>query len=701
MIIEIAEHARMSERGSSLLRLIQNNETPLLDLLVREAVQNSLDAALEGEGFVNVDFEIKDFEPTCLNSELEGITESLNKRFDGQKGKLLAIRDSNTTGLTGPMTYSDVKNNVFGNLLKLIYEISMPQIQEGSGGSWGLGKTVYFRMGIGLVIYYSRIINDEGTYASRLAACLVEDENRDDALILTNDETLRRGIAWWGQSDGNGKTMPLTNQVEIERILDFLNIQPYSENETGTTVIIPYIDEFVLLEGILPSINNGDTNIFSSVWWISNIQEYLKVSIQRWYAPRLMNDKYRYGRWLRSKINGEGISGDMILPLFKSIQALYNATPISADCNSPTNDTFDISIERIALRNVFEADTTAGYIAFTKLGREALKMHYPYNYSSPYLYINAFNYDQKENQPIILYTRKPGMVVGYETSGDWTEGLPKTTGDEFILGLFVANSTNMLKHTNAKMPLEEYLRKSELADHSSWNDGSFGDYRPNIVSKIRGQLKKKMLEKFGSNGTNIEAKRNFGLRKALADEFLPPEGFGIRSSSSNPDKRGGSTNAGNVSRGFNLQIIGEPTRVHNSVQLNFEITCGKKEQDFIIQLCIKTESSLIFADSWESDEGVGKAFPINIDRFEILKYHTGRQSPPFIPKLLALDDDRHTITDNGISLDMTMSHKYKVPYSVLIHIPQKSGYTLQGRICISCKDARVQPAISMVLPKGD
>ena len=44
MRIEIAEHVRMSESGSSLLRLIQNNETCRLDLLVREAVQNSLDA---------------------------------------------------------------------------------------------------------------------------------------------------------------------------------------------------------------------------------------------------------------------------------------------------------------------------------------------------------------------------------------------------------------------------------------------------------------------------------------------------------------------------------------------------------------------------------------------------------------------------------------------------------------------------------
>ena len=45
MRIESAEHGRMTESGSSLLRLIQNQDIPLLDLLVRESVQNSLDAA--------------------------------------------------------------------------------------------------------------------------------------------------------------------------------------------------------------------------------------------------------------------------------------------------------------------------------------------------------------------------------------------------------------------------------------------------------------------------------------------------------------------------------------------------------------------------------------------------------------------------------------------------------------------------------
>ena len=61
MKIEIAEHGRMTESGSSLLRLIQNQSMPLLDLLVREAVQNSLDATNQEDPCVKVDISVKDF----------------------------------------------------------------------------------------------------------------------------------------------------------------------------------------------------------------------------------------------------------------------------------------------------------------------------------------------------------------------------------------------------------------------------------------------------------------------------------------------------------------------------------------------------------------------------------------------------------------------------------------------------------------
>ena len=127
MKIEIAEHERMSESGSSLLRLIQNQDIPLLDLLVRESIQNSLDAANKTANSVEVDLSVGEFESRKLNENLEKISDALNRKYPRQRCKYIAIRDSRTSGLTGPIRYSEVRANEFGNLLKLVYEICKPQ----------------------------------------------------------------------------------------------------------------------------------------------------------------------------------------------------------------------------------------------------------------------------------------------------------------------------------------------------------------------------------------------------------------------------------------------------------------------------------------------------------------------------------------------------------------------------------------------
>ena len=123
MQIEIAEPGRMIQTGSSLLRLIQNNNMPALDLLIRESIQNSLDARASNSRYVEMDFLTGHFRSEQLGKELDLLTQPLYKRYSNKECEFLAIRDSNTTGLTGVMDYKEVKNNDYGNLLKLVYEI--------------------------------------------------------------------------------------------------------------------------------------------------------------------------------------------------------------------------------------------------------------------------------------------------------------------------------------------------------------------------------------------------------------------------------------------------------------------------------------------------------------------------------------------------------------------------------------------------
>ena len=129
---------------------------------------------------MDVDIGIKDVNVTSFAKNLDGITERLIEKFGSSPQKAIYIEDSNTTGLTGSL---DFKHSPNGNVFKLIYGISMAQETPGAGGSWGLGKTVYFRVGIGLVVYYSHILNDSGKYEHRLAVTLVENEKLKDTII--------------------------------------------------------------------------------------------------------------------------------------------------------------------------------------------------------------------------------------------------------------------------------------------------------------------------------------------------------------------------------------------------------------------------------------------------------------------------------------------------------------------------------------
>lgn len=72
MKIEIAEPGRMTQTGSSLLKLIQNNDMPVLDLLVRESIQNSLDARKSDVKYVDVNYLTGAFDNHKLSAELEG-----------------------------------------------------------------------------------------------------------------------------------------------------------------------------------------------------------------------------------------------------------------------------------------------------------------------------------------------------------------------------------------------------------------------------------------------------------------------------------------------------------------------------------------------------------------------------------------------------------------------------------------------------
>ena len=90
--------------GSGALKALQNDNIPELDLLVREAIQNSSDAAInQPEDSCNINFTQGSFSSEAFNALLPDIGHILNRRYATATADYLEIRDYKTSGLTGPI----------------------------------------------------------------------------------------------------------------------------------------------------------------------------------------------------------------------------------------------------------------------------------------------------------------------------------------------------------------------------------------------------------------------------------------------------------------------------------------------------------------------------------------------------------------------------------------------------------------------
>lgn len=669
MRIEIAKHERMSQSGSSLYRLIQNNNMPILDLLARESIQNSLDAASENQKFVAVQFLCGTFSSLELSETLEGISDRLSSRFKDIQ-KYLAIRDSNTQGLTGPLHEGELRpGEAHGNLLKLVYEISNAQTQEGAGGSWGLGKTVYFRVGIGLVFYYSRIWTG-AAYESRLAATLVENETSKDALLPNPKEGLGRGIAWWGELLGE-RSIPIRDEKTIQQILRVFNIDPYKNDETGTTIIIPYINESQLLAD---NVSGKDENGCSRQlpFYAKSVEQFLRNSVLKWYAPRIDNPQYN-GKYLRAYVGNEHIEMTNADHFFKIMRGLYKkATGVENVVELEPFAENEIFVEKVNTRGVLDVPC-AGKIAYLKAKKDKLGMIEPYNNHSPNEILDLDPEkigDSSANKPIIAYTRKPGMIVSYESSGLWVNKIPCTIPDEFIIGLFVLESNNKFKEKlpNGKdLPLEEYVRKSELADHTSWSDHSVGSIRYKVVSSIQNGVSKAISEKFKDVVTPVETKKSrFGAK--FGELLLPSLDFGRRPSIPSGGGSKPSVVSNNASGLFLSVDLSKIKYSADKMTIEMSVSAKKPHEKVSVELLVDTESSSISAEEWENELGLEMPFSINSVSVENIRSRNKKDSPIAEEKLKLEIGATEKECGNMFTLMLDTSRTFDVVFSVEVEI---------------------------------
>ena len=599
--------------GSVTLKSLQNDNVPEIDLLVREAIQNSSDASLEEDGnSYAVNFQYGSFSTRNFNSFLTDIEDKLNELFPGSTADFLEIRDTKTSGLTGCIRKSEIKKDDHGNFFKLIYDTGKRQTKSSAGGNWGFGKSVYYRVGIGIVIFYSRIKTNDG-YDSRLIITLVEDEGKkdaagNDATILNSIEPLSAGKAWWGMRDKED-LLPLQDMEFITSVLDVFGLPPIKDNETGTAIIIPYLKSSELLGGILPAdaeIEPGVQAHFQTVWTAS-IPDYLKLAIERWYAPKVHNrelTKFCNKKWLMVSVNHVPIKKQDMLPVFRLVQELYLTSIAKTYSYEYQSQEFpEIKCMPVNITGYFSGKTS-GYVSMIKISRSELNG--TQNLLSPYDYIGKFEADGGLNEPIVMYARDPGMVIEYAVTGPWVKNItPPDSPEEFIFAFYFPDTEKQLRQDLAVpefagLKLGEYLRECEASDHMGWNDPVkmqiVQRIQRNTVNQITGQLKKVDDVKVDATASK--------LSNRLGKNLLPRVGYGKgKGGSGGSGGSGGGTKITNVSLEITSQTI-----YNNELVMDYTLKLMHGKKNAQISLLIASEGGWIDPEAWQED--IGTDFPM-------------------------------------------------------------------------------------------
>ena len=619
-----ADLQSMAQDGDAILRSLQNKTLPIVDLMVRESLQNSLDAAIENQEFADVKYTVGKFNSNQLANHFEEIDVKLNTEYNGFH-EFIAVSDKNTYGLTGDYKSNDKEVLDASNFHKLVFSIGKNQDKDGAGGSWGLGKTSYFRMGIGLVIYYTRVQTDDG-YEERLIGSMIESPKSPNRILQNN----ARGIAWWGTySEDGSKIYPITNRENIGDILSIFSIENYKGTETGTTIIVPYI-------------NRDTTDLESDALhfpWESKLETEVAMAVQRWYFPRIQNKSYRAklnNSFLNVRINDEVLFPEVNFePIFKIYRDLYNSALIGSKVNDSIQ-VLPIHLGHNALKNQKDP---LGYVAFCEMSREELQMTPPNNKASGLAYLGIKDKSLFENNvsKVMAYCRKPGMIVEYSVNGSWVPSEMVQKEDHLLLSIFVPNSEAIL-HDSFKEKgygkLETYLRATENSDHAMWADEDKITIIKRIINNCSVTIKNfyRKDEVDGVSSATSSISRKFG---AL---LLPPTSFGKSPRGTKGDVSGRTKNPSNT-KGADISIIKTNLISENIVEVEFKAIM-KKDSSSLIYLQLLSQDKKIDKKYWNEYIDGKLNFPINITTIEIKKLNNQFYSSQKIEEIKVFGVDR-------------------------------------------------------------
>lgn len=242
--------------GEGFRRLLGRPALGLLQTVIREALQNSVDAAPEGKR-VEILLRFRTLEGDALAqlrdlffralppeeadvASQEDESATLREILREEQVSLLEIADFNTSGLAGPTRADVAANGEDLDFVNFLRNVGAARDTHHGGGTYGYGKTSLYALSRASTLIADTQTTCDGIPVRRIMGCHLGDAFE---AMMHGERRRFTGRHWWGRDDAEGGVEPVEG-AEATELSELLGFPQRDENRPGTTIAIvaPHVD---------------------------------------------------------------------------------------------------------------------------------------------------------------------------------------------------------------------------------------------------------------------------------------------------------------------------------------------------------------------------------------------------------------------------------------------------------------------------
>lgn len=230
--------------GSGQKNLLGRPPLDPLQIVLREAVQNSVDAAA-GVGKLGLKIRVRSLDEqqtAFLREQVLGArpqagtsADELGRALDSGNVAVLEVCDFGTNGLGGPTRADLPAGDEDPDFVNFVRNVGAARDTEQGGGTYGYGKTSLYRFSTCSTILIDTLTLHRGQPERRLIGCHLGE--RHDGVDANGAPRAFTGRHWWGQFDQDGFVEPALDGA-ADQVASALGMPDRARQHLGTTIAI-------------------------------------------------------------------------------------------------------------------------------------------------------------------------------------------------------------------------------------------------------------------------------------------------------------------------------------------------------------------------------------------------------------------------------------------------------------------------------